>query len=287
MKIEDGNAQNDPLDGVLTSARWPEPSAQSTQRLQEFWKKQWDQRRLRVNWLWPLAAAATIAIGIGSLIVLVLNPPRMLPRITVSVNPGRSLVVEPPPRVPVMESRPPTMRERLLIGDMGPSKNGPGTTPASIPQPPPLDARTLASLALEEKEPQRQRQIIAQLIQSDDPAAVGLYLQLVVDRKRRNLALDALADVKEPPVQGLIDQLSNPRVAIRFAAARALGRIDGPVTTEQLVALVKRNTQRREALAALLYSDGPDASAFLANARGVPALASTLRAVEIQLKTAQ
>jgi HEAT repeat protein len=189
---------------------------------------------------------------------------------------------------PVMaESRPPTLRERLLVGDMRPSKEKPTTAPAAISPPPPRDAQTLAALALEETEPRRQRQIVAELIQSSDPSALGLYLQLVVDRSRRDVALDALADVKDPPVQALIEELSNSRVAIRFAAARVLGRIDGPVTTEQLVYLIQRNTQRREALAALLYSGGPDASAFLSNARNVPALAGTVRAVEIQLKSVQ
>jgi hypothetical protein len=281
MRIEDQKPENDPLDALLAKARWPQASAESMRRLEESWKDQWSARPLRANWLWPMATAAAILVGLGSVAVLVLLPPNTTPIVQ------GPILINPYPKNPIqpvmIESRPPTMREKLLFSAMVPA---PATRPAVIP-PPPRDAQTLASLALEETGTQQQRQLIAELIQSNDPSAVGLYLQLVMDRRRRDVALDALAGVKDPPVQALIEELSNSRVAIRFAAARALGRIDGPVTTGQLAELVRRNTRRREALAALLYSDGPDASAYLENARRVPALASTLRAVEIQLKSVQ
>jgi hypothetical protein len=281
MKIEDQKPRNDPLDALLAKARWPQASGESMRRLEESWKDQWSSRPLGPKWLWPMATAAAILVGLGSVAVLVLLPPRTTPIVQ------GPILINPYPKNPtqpvMIESRPPTMREKLVFSSM---VAAPATRPAVTPTPP-RDAQTLASLASKETETQRQRQLIVELIQSNDRSAVGLYLQLVVDRRRRDVALDALADVKEPPVQALIEELSNPRVAIRFAAARALGRIDGPVTTAHLAELVRRNTKRREALAALLYSDGPDASAYLADARRVPALASTLRAVEIQLKTVQ
>ena len=277
------------LDALLKQANWPDVSPDSRRRLEEFWKDRWSARPLRANWLWPMATAAAIIIGLGSVIVLVLTPPRIPGPMP---NPGRSISILPPPGIklqPVtMESRPPTMRELMLVGDMRPKKRMPATAPTLVQQQQPSrDPQLLASLAWQETQPQRQRETIAELLRSEDPFAIGLYLQLVVDVRRRAVALDALADVKQAPVQALIEQLSNSRVAIRFAAARALGKIDGPMTTEQLVALVKQNTQRREALAALLCSDGTDASAFLASARHMPGLSTTVRAVEIQLQSVQ
>jgi hypothetical protein len=269
------------LDALLKQARWAEPSGESTRRLEEFWKNQWNSRPMRANWLLPMAAAAAILVGLGSVIVLVLLPPRTPP---VALGPVH---IRPVPKVtpkPVMmESRPPTMRELMFLRAMGAS---PTTRPAPI-QEPPQDARSLAEAARQEEEPRRQREALAELLRCDDAAAVSLYLQFVVDPMSRDVALEALADVKEPPVQAFIDDLGNSRVAIRFAAARVLGRIDGPVTTEQLVWLIQRNKQRREALAALLYSGGPDAAAFLDDARRRPSLAGTLRAVEMQMQTVQ
>src|SRR2546429_7566001 len=131
MKIEDGKPQNDPLDAMLAKAKWPEPPLQSTHRLKEFWKDQWNSRHLRANWLWPMAAAAAIIVGLGSVIVLVLMPPR------INMPGGFVLVPQPPPKIkpqPVMmESRPPTMRELMLVGEMRPKKRLATTLPV-VPQ---------------------------------------------------------------------------------------------------------------------------------------------------------
>jgi hypothetical protein len=285
MRIEDQKPENDPLDALLAKARWPQASAESMRRLEESWKDQWSARPLRANWLWPMATAAAILVGLGSVAVLVLLPPNTTPIVQ------GPILINPYPKNPIqpvmIESRPPTMRERLIVGDMRPEKPLATVAPAMKQESAPRDPQTLVSLISNEQGVRQQRDLMAELLRCNNRFAVGLYLQLVVDPRHRAVALDALADIKEPPVQELIDELGNPRVSVRFAAARALGRIDGPVTTEQLVALVKRNTQRREALAALLYSDGVDASAFLADARRMPGLSSTLRAVEIQLKTVQ
>jgi hypothetical protein len=63
-------------------------------------------------------------------------------------------------------------------------------------------------------------------------------------------------------VDALFARLNDPRRANRLAAARALGRIDGPVVTARLAALVRQNVNRHEALAALASSDGAEAKAF-------------------------
>jgi hypothetical protein len=270
------------LDALLKQARWPAASRESTRRLEEVWGRKWNGEPRRLGWIWPVAAAATIAIGIGSAIVLVLNPPRMAPGI-VSVNPTpspaakarweeeREKVLAAARVRELSQGRPMTMRERMMVGDMRPQKQVATTQMVKVePLPMQRDPQLLVSLARQEKDLKKQRELIAELLRSESNAAVALYLELVADSRTRRVALDALDDVKEPPVEGLIGELWNWRVAVRFAAARALGRIDGPETTRELVRLIERNTQKREALAALMYSGGPDAAEFMAGARNVP-----------------
>ena len=183
-----------------------------------------------------------------------------------------------------------TLRERMMVGDMRPTKLLPATQTVKVEEPVapgPRDPRVLAGMAWKEKEPRKQRELIAEMLRGQSNVAVALYLEMVVDAKRRSVALAALDDVKEPPVEALIGELWNSRVAVRFAAARALGRIDGPGTTFELVKLVEQNTKRREALAALMYSRGSDAADFMAGARQTAGLAMTVRAVEIQMKSVQ
>jgi hypothetical protein len=275
------------LDGLLKKAKWPQVSAESKQRLEEFWRETW-QPRLRLRWL-PFAAAATIAIGIGAGILLMLKPPRIMPgSVVIEVKPVQPAAI--PRTVALMEGRPMTLRERMMVGDMRPKKTIPTTQKLRVEQSPaqPLrDPRELANLAVKEKDPRKQRELIAEMLRGQGDLAVALYLEMVVDAKWRAVALSALDDVKDPPVQAFIDELGNSRVAVRFAAARVLGRIDGPETTLALVRMVERNTKRREALAALMYSGGTDAAEFMDEARHVPGLAITVRAVEMQMKNTQ
>src|SRR4051812_38317809 len=275
------------LEALLQQARWPAASSESRRRLEELWEQKWKGERRSLGWIWPVAAAASILIGIGSFIVLVLNPPRWTPGV-VSIEPGPAPVAVVM-KVPLLEGRPMTMRERLLVGDMKPKKVVPTTQKTIVAPPPALsrDPQELAGMAREEKDPKKQRKVIGELLRSQSDRAAALYLELVVDARTRRVALDALDDVKEPPVGALINELGNHRVSVRFAAARALGRIDGPATTFELVKLVERNTRRREALAALMYSGGEDAAEYVDGARRTPGLAVTVRAVEIQMKSVQ
>src|SRR5438045_1303450 len=51
------------FDGLLKKARWPEVSAESKERLEEFWGETW---RRQPRWRWvPLAAAALVVVGIA------------------------------------------------------------------------------------------------------------------------------------------------------------------------------------------------------------------------------
>jgi hypothetical protein len=110
---------------------------------------------------------------------------------------------------------------------------------------------------------------------------VPAYLVFLSDPATAPAALAALDDVPSPPVEVLFAALNNPRRATRLAAARALGRIDGPVVTARLAAMVRANVNRREALAALASSDGPEAKAFFewaSSSKELGAYARTARA---------
>ncbi|HEX4795277.1 MAG TPA: hypothetical protein VH370_15890 [Humisphaera sp.] len=131
------------------------------------------------------------------------------------------------------------------------------------------------------------RQLIAAALQRDPAAAMGDYLRLVEDPRTRAVALDALDQMNHPPVQQLIAALNTSRVTDRLSAARALGHIDGPYTTAQLVSRIQNNVNRREALAALLLSRGNQARIAVAEARQNSALAPILAAVQSEFTTSE
>lgn len=145
--------------------------------------------------------------------------------------------------------------------------------------------QTLADLAAARAaDPAVARQLCSALLRRGTPEAMQSYLGLVVAADTRGSALAALDGLAEPPVEFLLGELSAPQVTRRLAAARALGRIDGPATTALLAERVARGgTGRREALAALLCSRGDEAAAYVADVRGSSHLAAVVRSVEVQL----
>ena len=145
------------------------------------------------------------------------------------------------------------------------------------------DDATLARLAQSEPDGQHRRQLLATLIERERPGATVAYLRRVVDPKTADSALDALSDVKSPPVDALFQHLGHPETAVRLAAAKALGRINGPVVARRLADLVERDTHRREALAALMYSRGNEAARYLEAARRYPELADAITAVQVRV----
>jgi hypothetical protein len=128
------------------------------------------------------------------------------------------------------------------------------------------------------------RQIIAAMLGRDPAAAMPQYLRLVENARSRSDALEALDDLPRPPADELMAALRSPQISVRLAAARALGHIDGPQTTAELVALVSTNISRREAMAALLYSKGDDARAAVAGARQSRELALVVQSVQVELR---
>ena len=124
------------------------------------------------------------------------------------------------------------------------------------------DVPTLAALATLSADEAERRALLAAMLRRDPARSVPAYLAFLSDPATAGAALAALDDVPAPPVEALFASLNDPRRANRLAAARALGRIDGPAVTARLAAMVRRNVNRHEALAALASSDGPEAKAF-------------------------
>ena len=143
------------------------------------------------------------------------------------------------------------------------------------------DVPTLAALANSASDEGERRRLLAALLRRDPARSVAAYLAFLADPTTAPAALAALDDVPAPPVEVLFAALNDPRRGTRLAAARALGRIDGPFVTARLAAMVRTNVNRREALAALASSDGPEAKAYFEwalSSKELSAYARTARA---------
>jgi hypothetical protein len=75
----------------------------------------------------------------------------------------------------------------------------------------------------------------------------------------------------------MLAALNDPVVERRIAAALVLGRIDGPVLTQRLIAMVAADQNRREAMIALASSRGKEARAFVEQAATSPQLSGLAR----------
>jgi hypothetical protein len=146
-----------------------------------------------------------------------------------------------------------------------------------------LSPAQLVTTITKEPDADRQRRLLGVLATHPAPGALSAYLALVANQSTSDTALAALDDLNHPPVDALFAHLDAPRLDRRLAAARALGRINGPAVSERLAVMVKRGVHRREALAALMSSGGPEASQFLSSFRQIPSLLSVIRSVERQL----
>jgi HEAT repeat protein len=138
----------------------------------------------------------------------------------------------------------------------------------------------LARLVRSHTAPEHRQSLIAGLFRTAE--GIEIYLNLVSDRATSSDALAALDQVKTPPTDTFFAALSDPHISLRLAAAKVLGRIDGPQTTQRLVAMTERNQSRREALIALADSRGPEARQFLAEAGRAGPLAGTVRSILLE-----
>ncbi len=147
------------------------------------------------------------------------------------------------------------------------------------------DSATIEQLAHEEPSKELQRVLLAALLGRGDVESLRLYLSNVVSEPMAETALAAAEQSSNPPMDLLFAVLRSPSELERLAAARVLGRIDGPATTERLVALLEEGTSRQEACVALLTSRGQEAVNFVNSARTNPPLAAALHAASVLMST--
>ena len=147
-----------------------------------------------------------------------------------------------------------------------------------------LSPMELAALAKDEAVIDRQRNLLGLLATHPHPQALSSYLAFVATPATSDTALAALDNLRDAPVDALFAYLDAPRMDRRLAAARALGRINGPAVSERLATMVERGFHRREALAALLSSNGPEAARVLSSFQRMPSLVSVIRSIELQLR---
>jgi hypothetical protein len=256
----------DNLDDLLAKARWPEPTAGASRRVEEVWESITPARRAGTIHPWRWAAAACVVLA--GITALVMSRSRHSQPVQIVKNdPAPLTAVDVRPAYP---SRPPNPWELAAIRETMKPKVVKAPLPAPIavvPQPPPT-----------------MRQKLAQYLSNGE---VEVYLSYVRNPATRSVALAAADDVAHPPLQSLLAALDDPHESIRIAAARTLGHIDGPVTTAALIQRINDRSSRREALAALLFSDGPEANRFVRSAQNDPHLGAEVRSLQLQRSTLQ
>ena len=147
------------------------------------------------------------------------------------------------------------------------------------------DSTTIEQLAHEESGKDLQHVLLAALLGRGDVESLRLYLNNVANEFTAETALAAADQTTNPPMDLLFAALRSPSELERLAAARVLGRIDGPATTERLIGLLEEGTSRQEACVALLTSRGPEAVNFVNSARTNPSLAAALQAASLLAST--
>jgi HEAT repeat protein len=147
------------------------------------------------------------------------------------------------------------------------------------------DTPTINEIMQQQTDIELQRTLLAGLLGRGDAAALGDYLNYVQSDTTADSALSAAELVQNPPMEMLFAVLQSSSELNRLAAARVIGRIDGPATTERLIAMVEQGTSRQEACVALLSSRGEEAVQFVTNARKNPMLAGLLQAASLFVST--
>lgn len=149
------------------------------------------------------------------------------------------------------------------------------------------DVSTLVRLIPSAKDDAEKSELIAAMLRRNPVETMPEFLRLVENLQTQQAALQSLDELDHPPTQELMAALGAANMADRFAAARALGHIDGPNTTAELVGRIEENRSRRECIAALLLSRGKEAKTVVAEARQSPRLQPLVRALQSELQLKQ
>jgi hypothetical protein len=127
-------------------------------------------------------------------------------------------------------------------------------------------------------------ELLAALAERGDRPAVERFLQFVREPRRSHDALAALDLLEVPPLDALFAALMGNDVAVRQAAARALGRLNGPEVTARLIGQTQQGICRQEALLALIACRGDEAQDFVRQARHDEFLVAAVQAAEFQFR---
>lgn len=140
-------------------------------------------------------------------------------------------------------------------------------------------AQQVAARAKAETLPERQQIWISELLKQHNSIAVAHFLELVNAPATSQVALSAVTQVSDPPIDILFAAMNGPRVRIRESAARALGTISNTAVSQRLVEMIANPATRREALIGLMSSSDEVAQNFLLNAQKDMSLVATVRAI--------
>lgn len=148
------------------------------------------------------------------------------------------------------------------------------------------DPITLGRLVTMEQSTVLRQRVLAALLGRNDLQATAIYLNFVRRPETKPAALYVLKVAPNPPVDALFHLLDSPDYAQRMAAAVALGRLENPAVVERLIAMVRHDVKRQEALVALLNNSGEDATRFVGLARHNQLLIAAVRSAEVQARFA-
>jgi hypothetical protein len=141
----------------------------------------------------------------------------------------------------------------------------------------------IANLITQEPDAVLRCRLLAALAARGNAEAVEVYLYFVMRPESSVEALDAIADVVEPPDALFLAYFRSPQISLRRAAALALSRSRNPIVIDLMAAAIDDASLRRQALVALLLSRDPRAADIVNEARGNLYLVASVRAAEIEL----
>jgi hypothetical protein len=276
--LADEPQPDDPLDALLATARWPEVPPASARRVRLAWLTTAARRRRRARFVLATAALAGLAVVWLSPWGDVPRPDRPLPR-TVRGTPIALAGVGRPAtalELAMLRAAPATRRSVAMGVPLFPLVTGWHAAAAAVAARPPGAGTTFRAAG-----PAARLRLVERSVGAD-PAAVAALADLLADPAQEPAAARAVAARPTVWADALFADLSDHRVVVRAAAARALALIDGPVVTGRLIDMARRGVCRPEAVAALVRIHTPQARRFVAVAVGSPSLAAVTRSALAQ-----
>lgn len=239
----------DQLDELLAKAEWPEFGAGRSSRV----RRAYLERRGGSSWGWVRVAAGVAILAAGGAVWWGMRKDEVERRPVEVV-----MVKQEKAAVP---SRPANVAELVVMRSAVRTFAGNAPKVEAVAK-----AETLESLL------------------KDQPARGVEKCMALAASGKEGEAVEALKTARGKAIDLLFAKLDDPKVTQREVAARLLGKVDGAVVTERLAKLVEQNRNRREAMAALMQSDGAEAQEVVKNVMTRNDLAAVARSVAQQLK---